>query len=141
MKHGILCAIVHNVAASLGNGVSFLTGFYELDLFGDAARSRDGRLTVNFLTGKIVEGRPQISSITAARRSKAALARLLRDAGGSISDLTEATATYSANEVFTVTVSDMSGKRSSFDYKGFDGARVLEIDKMGRVRRRPPRKS
>ncbi|MWV28288.1 hypothetical protein [Aurantiacibacter rhizosphaerae] len=78
MKHGALRAFVHNVAASLGDGVSFLTNFYELDFFGDAARSRDNRLTVDFLTGRITEGRPRTSTLLAARRSADALRRLVQ---------------------------------------------------------------
>lgn len=141
MKHGVLRAAVQNVAASLASGMSTLTGFYTLDLYGDAARSRNQKLTVDFITGRIVEGRPQSSTVLAARKSKAALRHILKQSNGSIDDLLEANATYYANRTFTVTITDASGKQTTGDYRDYDGRRVSELDSLGRIRRRPLRRS
>lgn len=54
-----------------------------------------------------------------------------------MNDLTQATATYYGNNVFTVTVADGKGKRTSGDYEGITGRRAIEMDRSGRLRRRP----
>ena len=141
MKHSELHAIVHNVAASLGAGVSMLTGFYTLDLFGNAASSKDRRVTIDFITGCVIEGQPDRSTVIAAGLSAGALRRLVSEAGGSIADLTEASATYFGNRTFTVSVTDAGGKKTSADYQDHSGKRIRELDQQGRIRRRPARRS
>ena len=48
MKHAERRAIVHNVADSLGSGIGLMIGHYEMDVYGDAQRSPEGAITVDF---------------------------------------------------------------------------------------------
>jgi len=61
MKFDDLRSIGHNIAISVGGGVSFLAGEYGLDVFGDASRSPEGFLTVDFLKGTSTGATPSPS--------------------------------------------------------------------------------
>ena len=56
MKFGELKSVAHNAADSLASGMGFLIGLYGMDIYGEAGRSPDGTITVDFLTGRIIEG-------------------------------------------------------------------------------------
>jgi hypothetical protein len=56
MKFGELKSVAHNAAASLASGMGFLIGVYGTDIHGEAGRSPGGTITVDFLTGRIIEG-------------------------------------------------------------------------------------
>lgn len=56
VKHAQLCAIGHNLADSMACGMCFVIGMYQVDMFGEAARSEGGVLTVDFLAGKVTWG-------------------------------------------------------------------------------------
>ena len=68
MKIGILRAIAHNVADSLGSGIGPLIGVYEMDVFGEAKRSPSRSINIDFLKGKATGAR--ISSVLAAAVTK-----------------------------------------------------------------------
>jgi hypothetical protein len=51
VKFRHLESIAHNVADSLGSGIGMLVGRYEMDIFGEANRSPEGFIVVDFLTG------------------------------------------------------------------------------------------
>ena len=52
MKFGVLQSIVHNAADSLGSGIGLIVGVYEMDIYGEAGRSPEGAIKVDFLTGE-----------------------------------------------------------------------------------------
>jgi hypothetical protein len=56
VKFRQLESIAHNLADSLGSGVGLLVGIYELDIFGEARRSVEGYITVDFLKGTTSRG-------------------------------------------------------------------------------------
>lgn len=60
MKHAELRSIVHNVADSLGSGIGLMIGHYEMDVYGDAERSRERAITVDFLHGVVIVNGGQI---------------------------------------------------------------------------------
>lgn len=55
MKHDVLRSVGHNLAASLASGIGLLIGLYNVDVFGEAARTEDGCITVDFLAGTTSE--------------------------------------------------------------------------------------
>lgn len=52
-KIGTLRAIAHNIVDLLGTGIDLLIGVYEMDIFGEASKSPDGFIRVDFLTGEV----------------------------------------------------------------------------------------
>lgn len=140
MKHAELRAILHNVADSLGSGIGLLIGVYEMDVFGEAARSPGGTLTVDFLRGVITDGKPSSSLKRAVSLYRDALVRLCADAGGSIADLQEASVRYHSDPLgprFYLTLIDGAGRRSTTEYAGVPARRVKVLDGLGRVRPKP----
>lgn len=137
MKHGELRAFVHNVADSLASGIGLLIGVYGTDVFGEARLSHDGSLTVDFLNGTIVEGGASKSLAAAVSLYREALAKLISDAGGSISALNEAKVRFWSDRMdchFAVTIEDSAGRRSTTEYAGMPGKRVRTMDRLGRPR-------
>lgn len=140
MKRAEFRAIVHNIADSLGSGIGLMIDHYEMDVYGEAERCREGVITVDFLRGSIVEGEASASLSEAVALYRDALANLCSKAGGSVDDFTEAKARFCSdalNRRFTVTVQGLDGRRSTTDYAGNPGRRVKTSDPLGRLRPKP----
>jgi len=140
MKHAELRSIVHNVADSLGSGIGLIIGHYEMDVYGDAERSHERAITVDFLHGVVIEGEPSTSLVESIALYKTAFADLCSKAGGSIANVVEAKARFwsdALNRHFTVTITDRDGHRSATDYAGIPDQRVKILDPLGRLRPRP----
>ena len=140
MKHAELRAIVHNVADSLASGIGLLIGVYEMDVFGEAARSEEGALTVDLLTARITEGSASESLRTAVSLYRDALSKLCDQAGGSVADLREASVRFWSDPLssrFAVTIEDARGRRSTTEYAGVPGKRLKVMDALGRLRPQP----
>ena len=137
MKHDELRSIAHNAAASLASGVSFLVGYYELDIFAAAKQSATGDVVVNFLAGTI-EPAPVLAELANAIAAyPAALSDLCLRHGATVSSFREMSARYWATPLgkrFSVTIVDQSGRRTETDYGGCDGQRVKMPDAEGRIR-------
>ena len=65
MKHNQLRAIGHNIADSLASGVCLLIGCYDIDVIGEARKSSEGFITVDFLKG-ITSGGPASETLAKA---------------------------------------------------------------------------
>jgi hypothetical protein len=70
MKFDELRSIGHNIADSLASGIGLLIGFYDMNIFHEAHRSREGFITVDFLTGKTSGGSPRLISLNALNAKK-----------------------------------------------------------------------
>lgn len=137
MKHAELRAIVHNVADSLASGIGLLIGVYEMDVFGEAALSKEGALTIDLLAGRVTKGTASASLFRAVSLYRDALVRLCEQAGGSVTELREASVRYwsdSLDRRFAVTIEDANGRRSTTDYAGVPGKRPKVMDALGRLR-------
>ena len=142
MKHAELRAIVHNIADSLASGIGLMIGVYEMDVFGEAARSREGVITVDFLLGEVVEGQPSVSLAHAVALYGEAFTGLCASVGAQVEDVKEARVRYWSDGIqrrFTVTVADLAGRRSATEYGGIPGQRVKILDELGRLRPMPSR--
>jgi hypothetical protein len=138
MKHNVLRSIAHNIADSLASGVGLMIGHYELDVFGEAARSPEGALTVDFLAGRCVEGVASASLARAIGLYRTALLDLCGKHRTTVSAFRVLTARYSSDPYgsrFVVTIEDQRGRRSVDAYVGTPGRRVMARDGLGRPRR------
>jgi hypothetical protein len=139
MKFGELKSIGHNIADSLASGIGLLIGFYTMDVFGEASRSPEGYITVDFLTGTCTAGIPSPSLTKAVALYKDALADLCKRQGISVSEFRELTVKYISNTLdrrFIVAIEDQQGRRSSDEYVGIPGKRPKVLDHLGRARRK-----
>jgi hypothetical protein len=139
MKHDDMRSIAHNVADSLAGGCSFLAGYYDTEIFREAASSPDGCITVDFLKGTVAKGfvSPVLAGAIAAFPE--ALLTLCAGHGGSSCDFQRLEATYWAGHVrrVTICIEDKLGKRSTDEYAGVPLARVKTVDARGRARKFP----
>jgi hypothetical protein len=144
MKFNVLRAIGHNIADSLASGIGMLIGIYEMDIFGEARRSPDRCITVDFLSGKAVSGHVSLPLSRAIARYGNALAEFCSKHGASPSDFRVLTACYSSDIFgprFVVTVESQQGRRAVDEYIGWPGRRIRILDQLGRVRRKRSRTS
>lgn len=143
MKHAKLRAVAHNLADSLASGVSLLTGAYELDLYGDAARAPGERLVLDLMNGAVIEGALSPALATALARLGPEFARLCAAAGTEPGDCRRAIARFHARAGacgFTLLIEDRAGRTTEADYEGTPAHRARDRDAQGRIRRRPVRR-
>ena len=143
MKHDHLRAIGHNVAASIADGCSLVTGFFDIDLLAALRDAPDGVITANLLRGTI---EPQLSGSTLAE-AIATVPSILPDLcsrhGVDPADFRVLRSTFRLTldgVRFTVTVVDNRGRASETEYGGHDGQRTKTKDPSGRLRPRPVRR-
>lgn len=138
MKHKILTSIAHNVADSLASGIGFMIGVYEMDIFEEAARSPEGFIEINLLTGATRGGRPSPSLARALSLYADVLPAFCQKHGVSVSDYSRLTARYSGRwpqRNVLIEVQDRNGKVSRDTYVGAPLARPKMLDALGRIRR------
>ncbi|WP_374389999.1 hypothetical protein [Brevundimonas sp.] len=128
MKFGELKSIGHNIADSLASGICLLVGYYEVDIFAEAASSPARYIDVDFLTGTSSGSltSPSLTKVITLYRD--ALDRLCASHGTSSSAFTVLAARFATDsrygERFTVTVEDQSGRRSIDEYLGRPGRKL-----------------
>jgi hypothetical protein len=140
MKHGELRAIGHNLADSLASGLCLVIGHFDTDVYGEAALSQGGALTIDFLGGRVIEGAASPSLTEAVRQFGETLPAFCSANGANVNDVREITARFTSDAVsrgYTVTVEHRAGRRSVTEYRGNPGRRTSVLDALGRVRRKP----
>ncbi|MFC2952656.1 hypothetical protein ACFOOP_12020 [Marinicaulis aureus] len=127
-KFGELKSIGHNIADSFASGIGLMIGYYEIDVFKEAGRSKDGHITIDFLTGRILSGRASRSLSRAAKLYANALPELCKKHGASVHDLKTLKVRFGSNLVqrphFVVTVENNLGKKSEDIFTGIPGQKV-----------------
>lgn len=144
MKHAVLTSVAHNIADSLSSGMGFLIGVYQIDIHGEAARSPEGFIGVDFLTGDLWGGQASTGLAKAARLYAQALPELCERQSVPRGAFERLTARYSGtwpNYQVEVVVTDRTGKTSTDLYVGAPAARPIQLDAQGRRRRLGARKS
>jgi hypothetical protein len=136
MKSGILRAIAHNVADSLGSGIGLLIGVYEMDVFGEAERSPSKSINIDFLDGKVAGARVSSTLAGAVTKYREVLPKLCEKHGATIDDFKMLTVEYSSSRRIVVTVQDRIGRRYVDEYVGTPAKHVKVLDTLGRVRTR-----
>ena len=144
MKHDQLRAMAHNVAASIGEGCSFLVGIYDIGMREALQNAPGGVITADFMRGTIEPAVPGSQLAVAVSLVPAALPEFCAKHGVSVSAFRELQARYSLGIEglkMTVSVADANGHRSETEYGGFSSKRVRSRDSLGRIRAKPVRKS
>lgn len=128
MKFGELRSGVHNAADSLGSGIGLLIGVYEMDIYGEAGRSPGGVITVDFLTGKVIEGEASESLRKAVELYRTAFDELCVRHGVEPWAFKVATARFgtdaSLGPHFTVHVEDREGRTATDRFLGSPGKKA-----------------
>jgi hypothetical protein len=137
LKHDKLRSIAHNVAYSLASGESVMIGVFDVNVFAEARTTSNGSLTVDFVSGKVLDGETSKRLAEAVRLFREVLPSFCKTHGASIEDFREFGARYHADSSrFLIMIEDQRGKRSSTEYDGFSGRRALVTDGLGRVRKK-----
>jgi hypothetical protein len=137
MKIGILRAIAHNIADSLGSGCGLLIGVYDMNVYGEAKKNPDGVIAIDFLAAKAIQGKVSRPLASAIGRYRAALPNLCAKHGASIEDFKTLTARYSGdgfNRRVVVTVRDRLGRCYVDEYIGIPARHIKVTDHLGRIR-------
>lgn len=128
MKFGVLQSIVHNAADSLGSGIGLMVGVYEMDIYGEAGRSPEGAIKVDFLTGKVIEGEASASLRKAVELYRTAFDDLCVRHGVEPWSFKAATARFGTDATlgphFTVHVEDREGRVATDRFVGSPGRRL-----------------
>ena len=136
MKHSVLHAIAHNFADSLASGQGFVVGYYPTDVFADALSSPDRFLVVDFLTGQIDEGTGSDQLLHALPVFRNEFENFCQKHGASKSEFKEFKTRFEAGYLgatYTVTITDVRGRRSAIEYKGIPGKRTKILDDQKRI--------
>lgn len=143
MKHDDLRSIAHNIADSFASGIGLPIGYYVTDVFGEADRSPEGFITIDFLKGTLAAGRASPSLAKAVGLYCGFLTDLCTKHGASVSQFKMLTASYSAGGKggrAIVTIEDREGRRSIDEYVCIPLRHVKTVDSFGRLRtQRKPR--
>ena len=138
MKFGTLTAIGNNIADSVACGMGFMVGVYQMDVFGEASRTPEGYIEVDFLTGNTSGGQPSASLARGLRLySETALPQLCASHGGTVSEFRKLNVRFWPGRLFgryEVLVEDQKGHSSTAEYEGLSGKRVKVPDHLGRLR-------
>src|SRR6185312_12515338 len=137
MKIGLLRAIAHNIADSLGSSIGLLIGVYGMNVFGEAKRSPGGVVCIDFLAGKATKGKISPALKAAIVKYRTALPNLCAKHGATIEDFKTLTVTYSTdrlNQRIAVMVRDRLGRCCVDEYIGIPARREKVMDRHGRVR-------
>jgi hypothetical protein len=126
MKIGILRAIAHNVADSLGSGCGLLIGVYEMNVYGEAKKSPGQVIAIDFLAAEAIEGRASPMLASAIKKYRKALPMLCTKHGASIEDF--------KTRRLVVTVRDRVGRCYVDEYVGIPARHIKVTDHLGRVR-------
>jgi hypothetical protein len=125
MKFGVLKSIGHNIAHSLACGNGFMIGVHGTDIYGEAAQSPEGFITVDFLTGGTTGAQPSTELIGALCLYSDALIDLCKKQGGDAAEFAVLTARFGTDMTygphFTVVVEDRKGRKSEEVYLGWPG--------------------
>jgi len=138
MKHAVLTSIAHNIADSLGCGIGLLVGVFEMDVFGEALRSEEGFIEVDFLTGETSRRKTSPALARAIHLYSEALPKLCEKHGVAVTDFVCLTCRYSGiwpHQEMIIEVTDRRNRTSRDVYVGAAAARPKQLDHLGRIRR------
>jgi hypothetical protein len=127
MKFDTLKSVGHSIADSLASGICLLIGYYDIDIFVEAAESTDGYIEVDFLTGKTTGGPASASLLRAIGLFRDKVPDQCKRQGADYSSLTRLLVRFGTDAVygphFKVIVEDINGRKSTEQYVGRPGRR------------------
>lgn len=128
MKFGNLKSLGHNIADSMASGIGFIVGVYQMDVFAEAAASKEGHLTVNFVNGTTTGATPSPSLARAICLYREALPSMCAKHEINPTEIKALLARFGTDAAygphFKVTVENVMGKASTDQYVGIPGKRL-----------------
>lgn len=128
MKLKVLTSIVHNAADSLASGMGFMIGVYGTDIFGEAGRSKEGVIAVDFLTGRVISGEASPFLSKAVSLYRTAFDELCLKHGVEPWSFKTATARFGTDAKLgrwiETTVADRNGRAATDRYVGPESRRL-----------------
>jgi hypothetical protein len=130
-KLGTIKAIGHNFADSFASGIGLLVGYYEMDVFAEAAASTEGFIVVDFLSGTAAGAPVSASLARAVCLYRDVLPEFCAKHGVELNDIHVLQVRFGSDPVygrhFLVTVENASGRRSADRYVGVPGKRLRRV--------------
>lgn len=128
MKLGELKSLGHNLADSFASGTGLLVGYYEMNVFAEAAASNPGFIEINFLNARVA-GSPISQSLQGAINCyRDAVPDLCYKHSIDFNQIKTLTTRFGSDKVygpyFTVTVESLDGRSSTDHYIGIPGKRL-----------------
>lgn len=128
MKFDTLKSVGHSVADSLASGICLLIGYYDIDIFVEAADSSEGYIEVDFLTGETAGSPASPSLLRAIGLFRDVVPEQCKKQGADYSRLAKLTVRFGTDAVygphFKVTVEDIDGRKSTQQYVGRPGRKL-----------------
>lgn len=128
MKFGHLKSLGHNIADSMASGIGLMIGVYQMDVFAEAAASKEGHMTVNFLDGTTSGAVPSSNLKRAIHLYRDALPQMCAKHGIDPTEIKALVARFGTDSAygphFKVTVENAFGKISTDQYVGIPGKRL-----------------
>jgi hypothetical protein len=128
MKFVALKSVGHSIADSLASGICLLIGYYEIDIFVEAAGSSAGFIEVDFLTGATAGSPASSGLLRAVDLFREVVPEQCKKQGAEYSRLAKLTVRFGTDAVygphFTVKVEDIDGRKSTQLYVGRPGKKL-----------------
>lgn len=140
MRHKILHSIAHNFAQSIASGHGGVVGRIssDADVFVDAAANENSEVIIDFLAGRIMADYCSDGLRGAITTYQRAFPDFCTKNGAKASDYrtfrVRFISPHALGKRYIVTVEDSAGRRSSREYEGIRGRRVMLLDDRGRFR-------
>lgn len=131
MKFAELKSVAHNIADSMVSGIGLMIGVYEMDIYGEAASSPGGHITVDLLTGTAISGNPSPKLAHAIELYAEALPALCERHGFAVSEFRKLTVRFGTNrhhqQHFIVTIESQEGRTSTDTYYGSPAVKSKQL--------------
>jgi hypothetical protein len=128
MKFDTLKSVGHSIADSLASGICLLIGYYDIDIFHEAADSSEGYIEVDFLTGTTSGSPASQSLLKAIGLFRDVIPDQCKKQGAEYSRMARLNVRFGTDAVygphFTVTVEDIDGRKSTEQYVGRPGKKL-----------------
>ena len=128
MKLGTLRAMGHNFADSFASGIGLLIGYYEMDVFSEAAAANEGHIVVDFLNGTTSGSPASADLLRAIALYREVLPEFCSRHGFEAAEIKTFQVRFGTDAAygrhFTVVVENGTGRRSTDRYFGVPGKRL-----------------
>jgi hypothetical protein len=130
-KLGTIKAIGHNLADSFASGIGLLVGYYAMDVFAEAAASKEGFILVDFLSATTAGSPVSTSLARAVCLYRDVLPEFCAKHGVKLEDIHVLQVRFGTDPAygrhFLVNVENASGRRSATRYFGVPGRRLRRV--------------
>jgi hypothetical protein len=130
-KLGTIKAIAHNFADSFASGIGLLIGYYEMDVFAEAAASNEGYILVDFLNATTAGSPASASLARAVCLYRDILPQFCAKHGVQVESVKSFQVRFGTDPAygrhFLVTVENALGRRSAVRYFGVPGKRLRRV--------------